>query len=250
MLYLHDVWVNWFEGEENGYNVCAFHEWRKEDAIEVLDQTPVLFVEHVVFERIENELLPLPKQLLQDVYNKSYMRKNHERKALEYCFIVTDGMNILAVNTIGYDIPVRKSRIIPRQEQLVYDMVASKTPTIYNWANVELEPAKEYHLYSPAPSEMRGLTRKERQLKQVLYMAMDHLKSNANDAEMRYWCTEWDPDHYMIIQRFSFDQAWEWMFEGIRKGWSAHHGQVGASLIRGQSYLEKLWELEEVSKVN
>ena len=24
MLYLHDVWVNWFEGEENGYNVCHF----------------------------------------------------------------------------------------------------------------------------------------------------------------------------------------------------------------------------------
>lgn len=24
MLYLHDVWVNWFEGEENGYSVCYF----------------------------------------------------------------------------------------------------------------------------------------------------------------------------------------------------------------------------------
>lgn len=41
MLFLHDVWVNWFEGEENGYNVCHFHEWRKEDTVELLDQTPV-----------------------------------------------------------------------------------------------------------------------------------------------------------------------------------------------------------------
>lgn len=40
MLFLHDVWVNWFEGEENGYNVCHFHEWRKEDTVELLDQTP------------------------------------------------------------------------------------------------------------------------------------------------------------------------------------------------------------------
>ncbi|HEX6923002.1 MAG TPA: DUF3603 domain-containing protein, partial [Bacillales bacterium] len=31
MQYLGDVWVNWFEGEENGYNVCDFHEWRKDD---------------------------------------------------------------------------------------------------------------------------------------------------------------------------------------------------------------------------
>ena len=35
MLFLHDVWVNWFEGEENGYNVCHFHEWRKEDTVEL-----------------------------------------------------------------------------------------------------------------------------------------------------------------------------------------------------------------------
>lgn len=42
MLFLHDVWVNWFEGEENGYNVCHFHEWRKEDTVELLDQVPLL----------------------------------------------------------------------------------------------------------------------------------------------------------------------------------------------------------------
>ncbi|MCT4572190.1 DUF3603 domain-containing protein, partial [Bacillus thuringiensis] len=45
MLYLHDVWVNWFEGEENGYNVCHFYEWRKDDTIELLDQVPLLKVD-------------------------------------------------------------------------------------------------------------------------------------------------------------------------------------------------------------
>ncbi|NGP44572.1 DUF3603 family protein [Bacillaceae bacterium SIJ1] len=248
MLYLHDVWVNWFEGEENGYNVCAFHEWRKDDTIEVLDQIPVLKVSPALYQRIENDLLPLPKQLLSKVYNKSYMRKNHERISLEYCFIVTDGDGILAVNTIGYDIPVRKSRIIPRQEQLVYDMVAQKDPTFHELPDQEHQN-KDYHLYSPSPEDMSGLTRKERQLKKVLYMAMDHLKQNANEAEMRYWCTEWDPTAYEIIQTLSFHQAWNWMYEGVRKGWSHQHAQVTASLIRGQTYLEKLWDLEETSKV-
>ena len=49
MLYLHDVWVNWFEGEENGYNVCHFHEWRRgEDVIELLDQVPLLLIEPIL----------------------------------------------------------------------------------------------------------------------------------------------------------------------------------------------------------
>ena len=61
MLYLHDVWVNWFEGEENGYNVCHFYEWRKDDTIELLDQVPLLKVDSTLYHYIENELLELPQ---------------------------------------------------------------------------------------------------------------------------------------------------------------------------------------------
>ena len=49
MMYLHDVWVNWFEGEENGYNVCYFHEWRKDDSVELLDQVPLLKIDPVLY---------------------------------------------------------------------------------------------------------------------------------------------------------------------------------------------------------
>ncbi|MDV2686953.1 DUF3603 family protein, partial [Alkalihalophilus lindianensis] len=108
MLYLHDVWVNWFEGEENGYNVCHFHEWRKDDSVELLDQVPLVKVESDLFDYIENELSELPQQLLDDIYQKAYLRKNHERIQLDNCFVVTDGVGILAVDTIGYNIPIRK----------------------------------------------------------------------------------------------------------------------------------------------
>lgn len=83
MLFLHDVWVNWFEGEENGYNVCHFHEWRKEDSVELLDQVPLLKVQSPLFDYIENDLSELPKTLLETVFEKSYIRKNHERRKLK-----------------------------------------------------------------------------------------------------------------------------------------------------------------------
>lgn len=132
MMYLHDVWVNWFEGEENGYNVCHFHEWRKDDTIELLDQVPVLKVTKDLYDYIENGLTNLPESLLNDVFQKAYLRKNHERIQLDYCFIITDGIGILAVDTLGYQIPMRKSRIIPRQEQLVYEMIAEENPIKYS----------------------------------------------------------------------------------------------------------------------
>ena len=90
-----------------------------------------------MFKYIENDLSELPQQLLDDIYQKAYLRKNHERVQLDYCFVVTDGIGILAIDTIGYKIPIRKSRLIPRQEQLVYEMIAQHEATKYHFYEQE-----------------------------------------------------------------------------------------------------------------
>ncbi|NSL51469.1 YjbA family protein [Calidifontibacillus erzurumensis] len=247
MLYLHDVWVNWFEGEENGYNVCHFHEWRKEDTVELLDQVPLIKVEKKLFDYIENDMSDLPQQLLEDVYQKSYARRNHERVQLDYCFVVTDGMGILAVDTLGYHIPIRKSRLIPRQEQLVYDIVENVEPTIYEF---KAKSKKEYHILSPDPKLMKGLTRKERQLKQLLFMALDQLRTTGNAAEIRYWYTEWNPSMYEEIQKHDFEYVWNKLYEETKEGWSSRHEHLCERLVKGQPFFEKLWDLEQGTKVN
>lgn len=247
MMYLHDVWVNWFEGEENGYNICHFHEWRKDDSIELLDQVPVLKITKGLYQYIENELADLPEALLNDVYQKAYLRKNHERIQLDYCFIVTDGEGILAVDTLGYQIPIRKSRIIPRQEQLVYEMAAKEKVINYSFTPIR---KKEYHILSPEPEVMIGLTRKERQLKKLLFMALDHLYSSKNTAQVRYWYTEWAPEKYEEIRTKSFEELWNGLYNDVKFGWSKKHEDFCEGLIKGQPFFEKLWELEWGSKVN
>lgn len=246
MLYLHDVWVNWFEGEENGYNVCHFHEWRRDDVIELLDQVPLLLVESVLFHYIENDLGELPQGLLNDIYQKAYLRKNHERIQVDYCFVVTDGLGILAVDTIGYQIPIRKSRLIPRQEQLVYDMIQDHEPISYKFEIKKND--KGYHILSPEPYLMNGLTRKERQLKQLLFMALDQLYSSKNTAEIRYWYTEWAPECYQEIQNMKFEKVWERLYSEVKNGWSEKHANLCENLIKGQPFFEKLWEMENGSK--
>ncbi|CAM3663220.1 YjbA family protein [Mesobacillus zeae] len=248
MLYLHDVWVNWFEGEENGYNICHFHEWRKDDGVELLDQVPLLKIDSVLFRYIENDLSELPQQLLDDIYRKAFLRKNHERKQLDHCFVVSDGVGILAVDTIGYNIPIRKSRLIPRQEQLVYEMIESQETKTYNFN--DQSALKNFHILSPAPELMQGLTRKERQLKQLLFMALDQLQSSGNTAEVRYWLTEWCPEKYEDIQQQSFEQAWEQLFNETRYSWSKKHEAFCENIIKGQPFFEKLWEMEHGPKVN
>ncbi|TCP29757.1 uncharacterized protein DUF3603 [Scopulibacillus darangshiensis] len=248
MELIGDVWVNWFEGEENGYNVCEFHEWRKHDFIELLDQVPLLKVEASLFRYIENDLRDLPPQLLEDVRNQSYIRKNNQREMIEYCFIATDGNRHLVVDTLGYTIPIRKSRLIPRQEQLILDK--AENLEILGYALPKDGDKKEYHIMSPDPEWMTGLTRKERQLKQLLLMALDQLQGVGNLEEMRYWYTEWFPKQYRESRVLMFDDAWEALFNEIKQGWSRKHYDMCERIIKGQPYFEKIWELEHGTKVN
>ena len=249
MMYLHDVWVNWFEGEENGYNVCHFHEWRKDDSVELLDQVPLLKIDPILYSYIENDLSELPQQLLEDIYQKAFLRKNHERSQLDYCFVVSDGERILAVDTIGYNIPIRKSRLIPRQEQLAFEMLENQETITYEF-NSALPELKEFHILSPQPDLMNGLTRKERQLKQLLFMALDQLYSSQNTAEIRYWFTEWSPDLYERIQLLDSEAAWQQLYEDVKYGWTSKHEQFCENLIKGQPFFEKLWDMEQGHKVN
>ncbi|WP_416828740.1 YjbA family protein [Ectobacillus polymachus] len=243
MLYLHDVWVNWFEGEENGYNVCHFYEWRKDDTIELLDQVPLLKVHADLYDYLENEMLDIPAVLLESIHQKAYIRKNHERLQLDYCFVVSNGMDILAVDTIGYNIPIRKSRLIPRQEQMVYEMIENAETESFPFQQEQKK--KDYHILSPDPRMMNGLTRKERQLKQLLFMALDQLHTTKNAAEIRYWYTEWNPRAYRDIQGLSFDEVWKQLFEEIKYGWTEKHEQLCERLVKGQPFFEKLWEIEK-----
>jgi len=248
-MYLHDVWVNWFEGEENGYNVCHFHEWRKDDSVELLDQVPLLKINPVLYNYIENDLSELPQQLLDDIYQKAFLRKNHERCQLDYCFVVSDGVGVLAIDTIGYNIPIRKSRLIPRQEQLAFEMLENQEATNYEF-NPASSENKEFHILSPQPELMNGLTRKERQLKQLLFMALDQLYTSQNAAEIRYWYTEWSPDLYESIQTLEMDEAWHQLFEKVKYSWTSKHEQFCENLIKGQPFFEKLWDMEQGHKVN
>ncbi len=243
MLYLQDVWMNWFEGEENGYNVCDYHEWRRDDQIELMDQMPVLYLTPRLFSYIENDLAEIPKKLLQTIHKRAILRKRQVKTHIEYAAIITDGRGILAFDTAGYDIPIRKSRLIPRQEQQVLRRIKEMHPQTFEY-NLD-SYSKEYHLLSLHPNFMLGLTRKERNLKQTVMMALDQLKSSSTADELRYWLTEWNPKKYPRIKDMHAADVWAVIYEGVKHNWSTHHEEFGMKLVRGNSFLLHMWEAEQ-----
>lgn len=247
MLFLNDVWVNWFEGEATGYNVCHFHEWKKEDPLELLDQVPVLKVRPALFHRIENHMLDLPENLLKMVKNQCFIRKNNERVQVEYCFIVSDGIGILAVDTAGYSFPLRKSRLLPRQEAIVYEMLEDEREHILpSFFYTKFE--NEFTLQRPHPKYMVGLTREERCKKQLLFMAMENLLHSDDLSQLKYWYTEWEPSVYSRWKEVDFKETWSEFFTMISEGWSKKHDQFTSQMIKGMKGFEETLSTEKSMK--
>lgn len=87
---------------------------------------------------------------------------------------------------------------------------------------------------------MIGLTRKEREQKKLLFMALDKLFRSESTAEVRYWYTEWNPGKYKEIQKMNFYQAWRNLFLEVQKGWGKKHIHLCEKLIKGEEYFEHL----------
>src|SRR5699024_3925374 len=107
---------------------------------------------------------------------------------------------------------------------------------------------KEYHILSPSPDTMNGLTRRERRLKQLMFMALDQLHTMKNTAEIRYWYTEWSPGVYQNIQHDTFEIVWNKLYNDVKYSWSVQHENFCKHLIKGQPLFEKMWELEQREK--
>lgn len=242
MIYLHDVWVNWFEGEEHSYNVCHYFEWRKNDNIQLLEQIPLLYITSDLYEYITNDLLEVPHQLLQKIYRRAYQRIRQTKEVIDFAAVITDGKDIMAFDTLGYEIPVRKSRLIPRQERRVFRMLTRMRQHSFQFNLKNYK--KQYSLLSMKPKLVIGLTRRERMLKQVLMMALDQLRAVNHLEELRYWLTEWDPKSYEAIKTMDAKQVWQTLYDGVKESWSQYHYEFGEKLIRNYTFLYDMWTAE------
>lgn len=249
MHYLYDIWINWCDGEEDGYNIYPYHEWRKDDEILMIDQVPVLYINDDLFHQIENSLLPLPEKLLSTIYKKTYVRKGYGRRVLAYSCIVTDNKDVLLFDTLGFKRPYRKSRLIPRQERQVYEICEKMKQRNFalNTSQTDLKNAP----WQLSESQIIGLTRRERYLKKILFISLMYLKKTDNKQEISYWLSEWKGKNALSPMRdLTIDEIWQHLYDEIEGGWTPAHEKFLSQLVRIYPILQHEWKRENDKQRN
>lgn len=235
LLYMRDVWVNWFDNEEFGYNVCSFHEWRKDDFIELLDKVPVIKVDSNDFSKVENSLDDLPENLLADVRELAAVRKNNELSSLEYCFLLTDSNRSLLIDTLGEKKPIRKSRLIPRHSKMVRELVSTVDIAEYDFSCIDDKNVGFEHI---------GLSRKERKLRNILLDSFERLSTQEDINKLIYYYSEWDFENYKNLTDFTFKDLKNKLYRELSVGWSKKHEDFASLIIKGNIDLEEDWDNE------
>lgn len=236
MLVLNNIWVNWFEGEDKGYNVCPFYEWRRKDKIQLIDEIPLLYLEHELYDYIENNLDDLPREMLETIQNRTISKG----RPIEYAAVVTDGRGVIVFDTLGYSIPLKKSRLIPNHERKALQSIQAKSKLSFSFKKTPHTNSE--HIFSLSAQAMIGLNRRERELKQLTMLVLDQLKVGNNLNEIHYWLTEWEPEAYQTIRKLSFQPAWERLYHHLYYGWTEQHETFCQKIIKGQPLFEQLWD--------
>lgn len=241
MLYLHDVWVNWFENVENSFDVPHYHEWRKTDQMRLLDQVPVIIVRKELMEYVSDSLNPIPEDLLKKIQGKAFIRRGSRRDRLNHCFILTDGKSVIAVDTDNTNIPLNKSRILPQHTLIAFEMANSHASESFFIPKVEKKP---FSLSNPSPEWMVGLTRSERGMKKIFLSCMDDISKKGNKDELTYWITEFSGESFNEVIKLKKTELVDLLHSTVIAGWTDRHKQTTILLSKRNRKAQKAFEME------
>ena len=247
-MYVYDVWVNLVDSIMPAYSTPEYHEWDKEkDDVQLMTQIPIVPVTTEFLTAVENGFDDLPVELLEMIKGKAYISSGGRQESMDYAGVISDGNQSLVV-VQGTDLsPSLKSRLIPRQDTMVNNQVEGLPQHNFKLdeeGEGDLSPAgKLIHIENV---HMAGLTRRERQMKEITVDSLFKLFCSENEEEVKYWYTDWftgaDTDGLTI--EFMVSK----MGESIKEGWGERHLTFGAAIAKYFDMYDGIWEVLEKGK--
>lgn len=250
-VYGYDIWVNWSDGSNQGFEIPQYFEWRREDNVDLMEQMPILKISKAFFNYIENECEALPEEMLTSVYRKSAKVVKNKRKKVDYAMIVTDGEQVLAIDTEGKDndSPNLKSRVTPKQEAFIIDVVEDMYTNDFGWVQPEPEQAEVEEMsigdaiLTIQPEYMAGLTRTEKEMKVIVLDGLFNISCSNNSAEVAYWYVEMFPQYFNTdrVATLTNEEMVTEMFDFLKLGWSKQHEEFGTAVVKCYDIFKELW---------
>ena len=166
MNYIYDVVLCF-----NKYNLnISFYEWNNNDSFTYIEKIPIYRITDIGMNEISNHLIKIEKDLLSNIYNKTYSRDG----LINYSLLVTDMNRVVGLKFSEEGLLIEKSDLLIDEEDAVIEECTLLDLDIFN-----------YELLDSYSDEM-FLTRKEKYIKNSLIDELNYLYNNKKYDEINY----------------------------------------------------------------
>lgn len=174
MIFVYDIVLNWCR--DNLYN---FYEWRKSDNIEYIKRIITIKVSKKTMIDFLNYKIVLDKSILSKVHYLTEIYVENDIKKLPCSFIVTDGIEVLAIKANEKGAITYRSKLLLTEEDEVL-CVSSRLKVM----------DIKYTIKEKRESTVR-LTRKELKIKNFLFEEINRLKKIKDYDMIKYLYSEY-----------------------------------------------------------
>lgn len=190
MNYIYDVFIN--------LNKVAydFYEWNITDDITHVRKTPLFRVSSDLIDDIKNNVIEIDKQFLEKIYNKTEIFGSGSIERLNYCFIVSDSVEVFAikVNSNGYVDLI--SKFLIDEEEEILEIAIELNEVLIDYTIVEQKEKTE-----------TLKTRLEKDLELYIWNQLKELEKDENYDKLKYLyydCfNERENDRSLMLEKIS-----------------------------------------------
>jgi len=191
MNYIYDILVNF-----NDKEIYEFFEWKKDDNIEHIRRIPIFKVKPEILMDFKNNKIKVEQTFLNKIRNKTEMFCNTSIDYIEYCAIITDGLDLVVIE---FD---KEGEYILKSSMLLDEM----EDTLDESDLLDIEDIK-YTIINTNNNENKFITRYENKIKSEIESEIKKIVENKNYKKLKYLYYEWfnkkDSDMNNIIDNLS-----------------------------------------------
>ena len=166
MNYIYDIILCFNKYDLN----ISFYEWNNDDSFTYIEKIPIYRITDIGMNEISNHLIKIDKDLLSNIYNKTYSRDG----IINYSLLVTDMNRVVGLKFSEEGLLIEKSDLLIDEEDAVIEECTLLDLDIFN-----------YELLDSFSDEI-FLTRKEKYIKNSLIDELNYLYNNKKYDEINY----------------------------------------------------------------
>ncbi len=173
MIYVYDILLNF-----NDFMI-PFFEWEDHDDIKMIKKIPLIKVSTPLLKNMYNKNIKFNEEFLESIKNKTVFYDSLTEEKYKYLFLATDTKKVYAFTI--------KDKIIDQ----ISDTLINEEEEILDLSNSLNEFKIDYSLLNNKNNQTLCLTRKEKEIKEILTKEIQTLKELNNKEKLNYYYFEY-----------------------------------------------------------